>query len=249
MKIFVKAWKVIVFAVALFFYGALSAKAEEGFDLFGMAARTGVFFLDRGNLDDVEVVQEKLYNHGYDVIVDGNNGPKTENAVRKLQFNTGQPITGILTYEQWLSLTAAPLPKTWGALSVSLDGKFGEAHNKSSRALAEQIALRRCQRYTKQQCTVVSIHDYGWVVAGWCRSGNRKAVVLGAAASAADSRNKAFSQADIAAVKLGLNPYNGKDCFQTVALHAMFGYEHTFTEREGFEVEHQADGLLVDVPK
>jgi len=246
MSIFVKMITVVIFFVLT---SVAVQAAEEEFDLFGVAEKIGVLLLEQGTIEDVETVQEVMYNLGYDVTVDGNHGPKTSKAIRLFQKMRNETITGALTLEQWRALQATKVPESWGALSVSMDGKFGEAHSKGTRALAEQIAERRCRRYTKKECIVVSVYDYGWIVAGWCRSGNLQIAVLGAGGTGSDSRSKAFAEADAAVLKAGLNPYNGKDCFKTVALHAKYGYEHTLTEREGFEVEHQADGLLVDVPK
>lgn len=197
------------------------AKAEEEFDLFGMAASTGVFFMNRGTLDDVEAVQEIFYNHGYNIVVDGNYGPKTEESIRKLQSNIGQSVTGILTYDQWLSLKAESLPKSWGALSASIDGKFGEAHNKSSRALAEQIALRRCERYTKRGCIVISIHDNGWSIAKWCKRKNTTWIFMGAS-----TVNYQTAHEELLRQVAGIDPritFGGK-CFKQIEHNAKAGF-------------------------
>lgn len=58
---------------------------------------TGVF---------VETLQEKLNKHGYNLLVDGSFGPRTENAVKSFQSTFSLPVTGIVTTDTWKLLSS-----------------------------------------------------------------------------------------------------------------------------------------------
>lgn len=234
MSIFVKLIVTITLAV-LFASSGAKADESEDFDLFGVAESTGVLFLERGTLEDVETVQEAFYERGFDITVDGNHGPKTEEAIRRLQLVLRQPATGILTQDQWQALKNMNAPASWGALSVSSDGKFGEAHGKKSRALAEQIALRRCQIYTKKECIVVSAGDYRWLLASWCQKGNTRVAFL----QAAENKPVAFYELAKVVRKSGFDLNRNVQCFKIIEHNAMFGYDQDMNEAEADTVEYQ----------
>jgi len=244
MSIFVKVAALLLVVISVL-VSSNRAMASEGINPLGIGPRTDIVNLTSRNNDKLKEVQKAFYDRGFDVTVSGKLGRETINAFVQLQRALKEPITGRLTSGQWKKLLAESPPTSWGALAVSTDGTHAEAHSQQTRALAEQIALRNCLSKTKSDCWVRSAPNYYWIVSGWCRLGNRTTVFLRIDGISSD---KAFAKANKAAIKDGFDPYNGKDCFQAVAVHAMFGYEHTLTEREGFEVEHQADGQLVDVP-
>lgn len=234
MSIFVKVLTVAAFVVIAFFFGG-KAKAEEGFELFIDAAGKGVFEMWRATLDDVETVQEEFYRKGFNIVVDGSYGENTETVIRYFQQIHHQPITGVLTFTQWQLLKDMKTPDTWGALAVSIDGKYGDTHGRLDRALAEQIAMRRCQRYTKHQCVVASAPDYGWIVVYWCRyKNNRTTFFMGWG-----DYGEAYENAQGAVSKMNAKLRTSGKCFKTLAYNAREGFNDLLEESEGDMLEYQ----------
>ncbi|AJD91925.1 hypothetical protein JMA_26080 [Jeotgalibacillus malaysiensis] len=71
----------------------LQAGRRPAFDQVSEVKKTWLEFGDEGA--GVEAMQELLNRHGYDLVIDGIFGPKTERALRSFQYQNGLVVDGV----------------------------------------------------------------------------------------------------------------------------------------------------------
>ncbi|MEX0918265.1 MAG: peptidoglycan-binding domain-containing protein [Candidatus Paceibacterota bacterium] len=153
-------------ATLLLFIASVHAGAVEADFQF----RPAEFDLRIAPQEVVEDAQEALYRLDLLPTVDGVYGPATERAIAKFQRGIEREETGRLTRLQFDSLVSLLPKERWGAVSISpSSGVSSEAHGRGDPGLAEEMALRRCERYSlAADCVTFMVDQNNWLVVLRC---------------------------------------------------------------------------------
>lgn len=93
---------------------------------------------------DVKKLQESLNNHGYNLVVDGQFGSKTQAAVRDYQSKNGLAVDGIVGANTWGSLNSKPSSATNnGSVTQSPNTNARPEYVKSDEIKAAENALNQ----------------------------------------------------------------------------------------------------------
>ena len=71
----------------------------------------GLVKIHSSNHDAVRQVQQRLHDRGWDIVVDGDFGPRTDSIVRKFQREKALVIDGVVGPNTWGALWTAPVTK------------------------------------------------------------------------------------------------------------------------------------------
>jgi peptidoglycan hydrolase-like protein with peptidoglycan-binding domain len=106
----------------------------------------------------VREVQELLYNLNYAITaINGKLTPEVTTAIRSLQGKLGDPATGELTEAQLNRLRRIEVPKVWGAIAASRNGRIEVSWGLATRREAEAKVLLGCAPEGAAECKIFSI--------------------------------------------------------------------------------------------